>query len=109
MTESTWQPLPLPTPLRPTSGRSKAAEPTDPYLATAVTLHTPGHDGTAAMTRTFIEEFARLGWSRDRIGRMFRIQRYVAAHAVYQARGPEFVEAMIEDVLGPAATDGEDA
>ncbi len=97
-----WQPLPDPTSLA--LGRDKAAEATDPYVATAVALQTPGHDGAAAMTRTFIEEFARLGWSRQRIERMFRIPRYVAAHAVYRARGPEFVAAMIEDVLGP---DGE--
>jgi hypothetical protein len=98
----TWQPLPNPGSLKPATGREKAAEPTDPYVATAVALDTPGHDGAAAMTRTFIEEFARLGWSRERIERMFRIPRYVAAHAVYRARGPEFVAAMIEDVLGSA-------
>ena len=34
----TWQPLPEPTPLPPASGREKAAEPTDPYVATAVAL-----------------------------------------------------------------------
>jgi hypothetical protein len=97
----TWQPLPDPSPFNPASGREKVAEATDPYIATAVALDTPGHDGAAAMTRTFIEEFARLGWSRERIQRMFRIPRYVAAHAVYRARGPAFVAAMIEDVLGP--------
>jgi hypothetical protein len=103
----TWQPLPDPGSLKPATGREKVAEATDPYIATAVALDTPGHDGAAAMTRTFIEEFARLGWSRERIQRMFRIPRYVAAHAVYRARGPEFVAAMIEDVLGPAT--GEEA
>jgi hypothetical protein len=105
----TWQPLPDPTPVPPASGLEKAAEPTDPYVATAVALDTPGHDGAAAMTRTFIEEFARLGWSRQRIQRMFRIPRYVAANAVYRARGPEFVAAMIEDVLGPVPAEDEEA
>jgi len=86
----------------PSSGRDKIAEPTDPYEATAVGLHTPGHDGMAAMARTFIEEFAMAGWSRERISRMFRIPRYVAPHAVYLQRGPEFVEELITSVLGPA-------
>ena len=103
----TWQPLPNPSTTGPASGREKVAEPTDPYIATAVALETPGHDGAAAMTRTFIEEFARLGWPRHKIERMFRIPRYVAAHAVYRARGPEFVAAMVDEVLGPAT--GEEA
>ena len=97
----TWQPLPEPSTIASTSGRDKVAEATDPYIATAVALSTPGHDGAAEMTRTFIVEFARMGWPRHKIERMFRIPRYVAAHAVYLARGPEFVAAMIEDVLGP--------
>ena len=96
-----WQPLPLPTRATISSGRLKAAEATDPYVASAVELTTPGHDGTAAMARTFVEEFARIGWSRDRIGRMFRQPRYAAAHSVYQMRGPDFVAKVIDDVLGP--------
>ncbi len=82
------------------TGQSKVAEPTDPYMATAVAYSTPGYDGMAAMARAFVEEFARLGWPRDRIARMFRMPRYVAAHAVYRDRGPEFVERLITDVLG---------
>jgi hypothetical protein len=85
------------------TGRLKGAEETDPYVASAVELSTPGHDGTAAMARTFVEEFARIGWSRDRISRMFRQPRFVGAHIVYQTRGPEFVASIIEDVLGPEA------
>ena len=103
----TWQPLPDPSSQGPFSGHDKVAEATDPYIATAVALSTPGHDGAAEMTKTFIVEFALMGWSRQKIERMFRIPRYVAAHAVYQARGPEFVAAMIDDVLGPAT--GEEA
>jgi hypothetical protein len=83
------------------SGRLKAAEATDPYVASAVAISTPGYDGTAAMARTFVEEFARIGWPRDRISRMFRQPRYAAAYAVYQTRGPEFVAEVISAVLGP--------
>ena len=85
------------------SGASKAAEVTDPYVATAVAVPTPGYDGIAAMGRAFIEEFALMGWSRQRLERMFRIPRYVAAHRVYLERGPEFVRTLIDDVLGPEA------
>lgn len=84
------------------SGEAKQAEATDPYDATAVFLHTPGYDGLAAMGRAFVEEFALLGWSRERVERMFRMPRYVAAHAVYLKRGPAFVTELIDDVLGPS-------
>ncbi len=85
------------------SGSSKSAEPTDPYEAIAVAIPTPGYDGTAAMARVFVEEFALMGWSRQRLERMFRIPRYVAAHRVYLERGPDFVASLIDDVLGPPA------
>ena len=49
----------------------KAFEPTDPMEPVAVSLATPGFDGVSAMGRTFVEEFAMMGWSRDRIARMF--------------------------------------
>ena len=93
--------IPIPLRVVAETGRDKSAEPTDPYIATAVAMPPPGYDGVAVMARTFIEEFARLGWPRDRIARMFRIPRYEAANAVYRARGPEYVETLIDDVLGP--------
>jgi hypothetical protein len=96
-----WQPLPIPKKTIISSGHLKAAEATDPYVASAVELSTPGHDGTAAMARTFVEEFARIGWSRDRITTMFRKPRYVATYHVYQTRGPDFVAKIIDEVLGP--------
>ncbi len=94
---------PFPLPLHPVadSGRAKVAEPTDPYEAVAVGVSTPGYDGAAAMARVFVEEFARLGWDRARIARMFRVPRYVGPHAVYRARGAAFVAALLDDVLGP--------
>ena len=97
-------------PLVDVSGANKAAEPTDPYIATVVALPTPGYDGLAAMGRAFVEEFAVMGWPRERIAKMFTYPRFAAAHAVYQQRGPEFIEQLLSEVLGPAADeiDGED-
>ncbi len=101
---------PFPLPIRPVSehGRDKVAEPTDPYEATMVGWSTPGYDGMAAMARTFVEEFAMLGWSRDRISRMFRIPRYVGPFAVFASHGPEFVESLIDDVFGSADVEREE-
>jgi hypothetical protein len=87
-------------PLIATSGRQKAAEPTDPFIAVAVSVPTPGYDGMAAMARTFVEEFALMGWSREHIARMFSRPNFVGPYAVYRARGPEFVESLIDDVFG---------
>ena len=87
-------------PLIDTSGQNKTAEASDPYVATVVTVPTPGYDGLAAMGRAFVEEFAKVGWSRVRIARMFQNPRFAAAYAVYHERGPEFVEALLDEVLG---------
>ena len=88
-------------PLIDTTGSNKSAEPTDPYVATAVSMPTPGYDGLAAMGRAFVEEFALMGWPRERIARMFVVPRFAAAYAVYTARGPEFVAQLLDEVLGP--------
>ncbi len=86
-----------------TNGANKQLEPTDPYVATAVGIATPDYDGLEAMAKTFIQEFALLGWSRQRLERMFRMPRYVAAHTVYLKYGPEAVAGLIDEVLGPEA------
>lgn len=95
------RPLRIPITVTPATGLAKTAEVTDPYQPVAIGLPTPGHDGIQAMARTFIEEFARLGWPRARISLLFRVPRYVAAFTLYQARGPQFVEDLLDDVLGP--------
>ena len=89
------------------SGRAKQAEATDPLVATAVSLATPGHDGIKAMGRTFVEEFAMLGWSRQRVARMFTIQRYAGTSAVMRALGEDGVAALIDEVFGPPTPDEE--
>jgi hypothetical protein len=106
MSEGDARPRKIPVDLVVESGALKSAESTDPYVATAVALPTPGYDGMAAMGRAFVEEFAMLGWSRERLERMFRMPRYVAAHVVYVERGPAFVTNLIDEVLG-RSEDGE--
>jgi hypothetical protein len=100
MTSEDRRPQAIPIELVDGHGARKAAEGSDPYIATAVAIDTPGHDGMAAMGRTFVEEFAMMGWSRDHIARMFARPQFVAAHAVYRARGAAFVEGLISEVLG---------
>ena len=81
-------------------GRSKVAEPEDPYTPTAVALSTPGYDGTTAMARTFIEEFALMGWSHGQVRRMFENPRYVGTNQALRECGAEAIEQLITDVMG---------
>lgn len=92
-----WIPIDFPV----SAGARKEAEPTDPFVATAHAMATPGYDGIGAMGRAFVEEFALMGWSRQRLERMFRIPSYVAAYTVYRTYGPDYVTALINDVIGP--------
>ncbi len=82
------------------SGGDKTAESSDPYVATAVMLSTPGHDGVAEMARTIVEEFALMGRPRAHILRMFTQPAFAGPYAVYQERGLEFIESLIDEVLG---------
>ena len=95
----------IPLELVASHGARKTAEASDPYIATAVAIDTPGYDGMAAMARTFVEEFALTGWSREHIAHMFSRPQFAAAYAVYRARGAAFVDELIREVLGPP--DGE--
>ncbi len=81
------------------SGLQKAVEPSDPMQPTAVSLSTPGYDGMAAMARTFVEEFALMGRSREQIARMFKQPTFVAAYSVYSVRGAEFIDGLIREVF----------
>jgi hypothetical protein len=78
----------------------KGAEAEDPFEATAVFVDDPpGYDGVAAMARAFIEEYAMMGWSRERILRLFQDPRYAGTHAVYHQRGEAFIHSLLDDVL----------
>ena len=97
----------VPVQLVASTGHRKQAEATDPLVATAVSLPTPGHDGIAAMGRTFVEEFAMLGWSRERVARLVTVNRYAGAQAVRRALGEQGVAALIDEVFGSPGTDEE--
>lgn len=43
------------------------------------------------MARCFAEEFVRMGWSDEALAAIFRDPFYQGPHAVYQARGEEYV------------------
>ena len=56
------------------------------------------HDRAAA--RTFIEEFALMGWPAARIRGLFGSAEYAACFDIRSRRGGAFVDELIADVFG---------
>ncbi len=74
----------------------------DPFRPVAVALATPGYDGTEAMARCFVEEFALMGWPPERIFKLFTIPEFAASYSVLQERGEAHVRAIIASVFDEA-------
>ena len=75
----------------------KPAHPEDPMELVGVCLD--GGPDDAALTEMawcFVEEFVRMGWSSDRIMRMFRSPAYRGPHQILHAKGEEFVRQIID-------------
>ena len=58
------------------------------------------------MGLTFVEEFARMRWTREEIMAIFANPHYRGPHTVYRAKGPAFIFRLIDLVTGvsPAET-----
>jgi hypothetical protein len=78
-------------------------EPTaeDPMEIVGVVLDRPiDRSGLDEMARTFVEEYALMGWGPKRILTMFRHPFYGAAHDALEALGEERIVELIEQTLG---------
>ena len=80
---------------------AKLPEPEDPLQIVGVVLDRPidaaGHE---AMARTFVEEYALMGWPPHRILEMFRRPFYAGAHDAYEALGEDRVRSLIAQTFG---------
>lgn len=56
-------------------------------------------DSLEEMARTFIDEYARIGWNREELLKMFRDPFYQGPHAIYRAKGEPFIQRLIEERL----------
>ena len=78
-------------------------EPDDPHELRGVIL--PGEPGsTRAMAEAFADEFAAMGFGRDRVLALFRNPFYAGAHRAFRALGEEAVGRIVDEsvrVLGP--------
>ena len=74
----------------------------DPMEIVGVVLDRPIDDrGLDDMARTFVEEYALMGWSPERILDMFRRPFYGGAHDAYEVLGEDRIVALIEETTGP--------
>jgi hypothetical protein len=60
----------------------------------------PDDQALTEMAWCFVEEYARIGWSGDRILSLFRNPFYRAPHRILSLKGDEFVRDLIEKVIG---------
>ena len=78
----------------------KPTEAEDPYeLVGTILPSPPGYDAQGEMARCFIEEFALMGWTGQRILRLFKNPFYQGPYAIYQTRGEEFVRDIIRQIF----------
>ena len=49
------------------------------------------------MARTFIDEYARIGWNREELLKLFRDPFYQGPHRIYQTKGEAFVQRLISE------------
>ncbi len=85
---------------------AKEFESDDPWELVGVLVPTaPGEDATGEMARALVEEFALMGYSPERLLRLFETPFYAGAHAIYRARGEAFVRQTIDKVLREGGKD----
>jgi len=73
-------------------------ESTDPHELVGVAL--PGDESaTREMATAFAEEFARLGFGRERLLSLFRRPGYRAARAALDALGEKEIERIVDEAL----------
>ena len=60
----------------------------------------PDDQALTEMAWCFVEEYARIGWSGDRILSLFRNPFYRGPHRILSLKGDEFVRDLIETVIG---------
>ena len=58
----------------------------------------PDDQARVEMAAAFVEEFARMGWSGDRIMRMFKSPAYRGPHQILHRKGEEFVQGLVDAV-----------
>jgi len=76
----------------------KDPDPTDPNMLVGVMLPADA-EATREMAYVFAEEFARMGYAREQLLRLFKNPFYGGAHGVYRALGESETLSIINECL----------
>ncbi len=78
---------------------TKPLEPEDPMALVGVGLERgPDDEALTEMAWCFVEEYARMGWSGERILRLFRNPFYRGPHQILRVKGEDFVRSLTESI-----------
>jgi hypothetical protein len=78
----------------------KKFEQDDPMELVGTVLDGGGDAAMEEMGLTFVEELARMRWSREDILTVFLDPFYRGPHTVFRSKGLGFVTALIDSVMG---------
>ena len=70
-------------------------EPDDPHVLVGVSFE-GSEEATREMAAAFADEFAQLGYDRDRILEMFRAPFYAGPHSAYSSLGEAQIRSVID-------------
>ncbi len=77
----------------------KGLEPEDPMALVGVGFdRRPDEEALTEMARCFVEEYARMGWSGERILRVFRNPFYRGPNQILRLKGEDFVRGLTNAV-----------
>lgn len=82
-------------------GRDKELGVEDPYALVGVRYPVPeGIDGDREVARCFVEEYALMGWTADRIRQLFTQPGYTGAYAIARRRGMGLIDTVLAETFG---------
>ncbi|MEO8423938.1 MAG: hypothetical protein ABI595_08495 [Actinomycetota bacterium] len=88
--------------------RDKVFEPDDPLTFTAMGYPVEDQgEADRAMGLCFIEEFALMGWSAERVRGLFRSGSFAGTHGILERQGQAFVDALVAETFEVPQRDGD--
>ncbi len=74
-------------------------DPEDPYAMVGVELEGQSEEQLRDMALCFAEEFAREGWSKEKLLKMFQSPFYQGPYLVWKQKGDDFVLSVIDEAM----------
>ncbi len=74
-------------------------DPADPMTLHGVAVQTDDDHAMRQMAECFVEEYARIGFDSERIGRMFNTRGYAGPFMAREALGEDAIRALIDEQM----------